>query len=113
VDSSAVTKPYTQDTVNTRDALRRDGQQHLLVYIDGAFFSDQHFQVIETAKAKKVYCLYLPVYNVDKASDAMVNEWCVLMDTTCIPRDDLLKIFVITQVITSLAPAISFNNAGT
>jgi hypothetical protein len=63
-------------------------------------------------KAKTVYCLCLPVYNVDQATDTMVYKYQVLMYTLGEPSNNILKVFVVTQVITALASSIYPNNAG-
>jgi len=94
--------------VHTRDVLRRDGQHELLVYIEGAFLSNQFSEVIETMEAKLIDCMCLPVYDVDKATNAMVDECCILVYAVRKPCDDLLKIFIPIQVITLLASTIHF-----
>jgi len=81
------------------------------VYINGAFFSYQLFQVIVTMKAKKINCFCLLVYNFDKAADAMVYKCCILMYAICKPCYDVLNIFVVTQVITSFTSSISSSNS--
>ena len=74
-----------QDMVNARDALRRDSQQQLLVYINDALFSYQAFEVVETTKAKMVDYFCLAVHNIDKATNTMVDKCRILVYTVCKP----------------------------
>jgi len=106
-----MTEPHTQDLVNTSDVLRQDSQQKLLVYIDFSFFSCQLFKVIETREVKIIDCSRLPVHNVDKATKAIEDKWRVFMYAILSSCNDLLKVLIIVQVITSCASAIPSNNA--
>jgi len=109
--SSATTESYLQDMVKSRDALRRDGQQQLLLNIDSAFLSHQLFKVIEMTKTKTVNCLHLPVYNVNEATNTVKGKWCVLIYAIRHSCKNLLKVIIINQVAASLALPIPSSNA--
>ena len=78
--------------------------------VDGSLFSRQLLQVIEATKAESIVCMRFPVYDIDKATNTMVDKLRVLMYAVCISSNDLPKVFIVTQVITSFASATSSNN---
>jgi len=80
------------------------------VYIDFSFFSCQLFKVIETREAKIIDCSHLPVHNVDEATNAIEDKWCVFMYAILHSCNDLPKVLVIAQVITLCTSAIPSNN---
>jgi len=62
-------------------------------------------------EAKIIDCSHLPVHNVDKATNAIEDKWHVFMYAILSSCNDLLKVLIIVQVITSCASAIPSNNA--
>ena len=81
--------------------------------VDGPFFSHQLFQVVEATKAESIVRMRFLVYDIDKATNTMVDKLRVLMYAVCISCNNLPKVFIITQVITSFASATSSNNTST
>jgi hypothetical protein len=82
------------------------------VYINGAFLSYKPFQVAELMEPKKVDRFHFTAYNIDKATNTMVDKCCVLMYAVCEPSNHLLDVFIINKVVISLAWPISSSNAG-
>ena len=81
------------------------------MYINGAFLFYEPFRVIESMEPKKVDCFCFTVYNIDEATNTMVDKCCVLMYAICEPCNNLLEVFIINKVIASLAWPISSSNA--
>jgi hypothetical protein len=61
---------------------------------------------------KKVNCFHFTVYNIDKATNTMVDKCHVLMYAICEPCNYLLDVFIINKVVASLAWPIPSSNAG-
>jgi len=61
-------------------------------------------------KTELIDCMCLLVYDINKTTNAMEDECCILVYALCKPCDDLLKIFVLIQIITLLTPTIHFHD---
>ena len=61
-------------------------------------------------KAERIHCLYLLVYNVDKPTNTMEYQCCVLIYPIGKPCNNPLNNFIAPQVIILLALVLSSNN---
>jgi len=79
------------------------------VDLNDSFFSSQLPHVIESVQTKTINFRDFLVHDVYEATNAMVNEWCVLVCTICVLADNVLNIFVLAQASASVTWPISFD----
>ncbi len=67
--------------------------------------------IIEMAKAKAIDYQGLPAYNIDKASNTMVDQLSIFVYAIGISENSLFQVFILPQAVASLTMPISFSLA--
>ena len=63
--------------------------------LNDSFFSSQLPHVIESMQTKMVHFRQSPAHNVNEATNAIINEWCILVYAINVSGNNLLKVSIL------------------